>query len=130
MSNDNAPRQGAEGEAYPPWFTTYLESLSIKREEIQVEALENVLNECEDISQVLKSNISAAYRSEAQLEAARQTDRAALNQQLLCTPVSYTCPISLESDRRRTGKDLFQDQRFVNPSRFCIQIPQTLVSAF
>ena len=55
-------------------------------------ALENVLNDCDEISQVFKSNISAAYRSEAQLEAARQTDRDALDQQLLPTPVSYTAP--------------------------------------
>ena len=55
-------------------------------------ALENVLNDCDEISQVFKSNISAAFRSEAQLEAARQTDRDALDQQLLPTPVSYTAP--------------------------------------
>ena len=107
MSTDNAPRQGAGGVEYPPWFKTYLESLSIQREEV-LEALENVLNDCDEISQVFKSNISAAYRSEAQLEAARQTDRAALDQQLLCTLVSYTAPYV---------QDLFQDQLFVNPSR-------------
>ena len=107
MSTNDVPRQGAGGEEYPPWFAAYLESLSIQREEV-LEALENVLNDCDEISQVFKSNISAAYRSEAQLEAARQTDRAALDQQLLCTLVSYTAPYV---------QDLFQDQLFVNPSR-------------
>ena len=92
MSTNDVPRQGAGGEEYPPWFAAYLESLSIKREEVQVVALENVLNDCNDISEVFKSNIIAAYRSEVQLEAARQTDREALDQQLLRTPVSYTAP--------------------------------------
>ena len=92
MSLNGAPQPGAEAEERPAWFTAYLESLYIKREEVQAVALENVLNECDDISEVFKNNIRAAYRSEAQLEAARQTDREALNQQLLCTPVLYTAP--------------------------------------
>ena len=92
MSLNGAPQQGAEDEERPAWFTAYLESLHIKREEVQAEALENVLNYCEDISEVFKSNISAAYRSESQLEAARQADREALSQTLLCTPVLYTTP--------------------------------------
>ena len=92
MSLNGAPQQGAEAEERPAWFTAYLESLHIKREEVQAEALENVLNYCEDISEVFKSNISAAYRSESQLEAARQADREGLTQTLLRTPVLYTAP--------------------------------------
>ena len=92
MSLNGAPPPGAEAEERPAWFNAYLESLNIKREEVQVVALENVLNDCNDISEVFKSNIIAAYRSEVQLEAARQTDREALDQQLLRTPVSYTAP--------------------------------------
>ena len=92
MSLNEAPQLGAEAEERPAWFTAYLESLNIKREEVQAVALENVLSECDDISEVFKNNISTAYRSEAQLKAARQTDREVLNQQLLCTPVLYTAP--------------------------------------
>ena len=51
-----------------------------------------MLSDCNDISEVFKSNISAAYRSEAQQELARQSDCEALNQQLLRTPVLYTAP--------------------------------------
>ena len=90
MSLNGAPQVGAEAEERPAWFTAYLESLHVKREEFQTEALENVLNDCEDISEVFKNNINAAYRSEAQLEAARQADREALTQTLLRTPVLYT----------------------------------------
>ena len=92
MSLNDAPQPGAGAEEYLAWFATYLESLSIKRGEVQVVALENVLKEYNDISDVFKSNISAAYRSEAQLEVARQTDCEALNQKLLRTPVLCTAP--------------------------------------
>ena len=90
MSLNGAPQQGAEGEERPAWFTAYLESLQIKREEVRAEALENVLSNCEDVSKVFRSNISAAYRTKSQLEAARQADREALSQTLLCTPMLYT----------------------------------------
>ena len=92
MTLNGAPQQGAEGEQRPAWFTAYLESLQVKREEVRAEALENVLQNCEDVSEVFKSNISAAYRTESQLEAARQADREALSQTLLRTPVVYTAP--------------------------------------
>ena len=88
MSLNGAPQVGAEAEERP----AYLESLNIKREEVQAEALENVINNCEDISEAFKNNINAAYKSEAQLEAARQADREALTQTLLRTPVLYTVP--------------------------------------
>ena len=92
MSTHDAPPPGAGAEERPAWFIEYLQSLSAKQEEVQVEAIENVLNQCDDISEVFKNNISAAYRSEAQQEVAPQSDREALNQQLLCTPVLYSAP--------------------------------------
>lgn len=92
MSINNNPQQRAEGEAYPPWFSAYQKTLSLKQEEVKVKALETVLQDCDDISTQFKSNISAAYRTEAQLEAAWQTDRKALDEQLLRTPVSYNVP--------------------------------------
>ena len=99
MSFNGAPQLGAEAEERQAWFTAYLESLNIKREEFQDEALENVLNECENIYEVFKNNINAAYRSEAQLEAAWQSDREALTQTLLRTPVLYTAPYMSSSPR-------------------------------
>ena len=92
MSLNGAPPPGAEAEERPAWFTAYLESLHVKHEEVQAEALENVLNDCEDISEVFKNNINAAYRNEAQPEAARQADREMLTQTLLRTLVLYTAP--------------------------------------
>ena len=92
MSTSDAPPPRAGAEERPAWFIEYLQSLTVKREEVQVVAIETVLNECDDISEVFKNNISAAYRSETQLEEARKTDREALNQQLLRTPVLYTDP--------------------------------------
>ena len=92
MSINGAPQQGAEGEQHPAWFTAYLESLSIKHEEVRAEALDNVLQNCEDVSEVFRSNISAAYRTESKLEAACQAEREALSQTILQTPVVYRVP--------------------------------------
>ena len=91
MSLNEAPLQGAEGE-HPAWFTAYLESLQINCEEVRAEALDNVLQNCEDVSEVFRSNISAAYRTESKLEAARQAEREALSQTILQTPVVYSAP--------------------------------------
>ena len=92
MSINGAPQQGAGAEERPAWFTAYLEILTIKREEVQAKALENVFSGCEDVSEVFKNNISAAYRSESHLEAARQASHEALNQTLLRTLMLYTAP--------------------------------------
>ena len=92
MSLNGAPQQGAENDDRPAWFKAYLESLNIKREEVQAEALENVLNNCGDIPKVVRNNISAAYRSESKLEAAQQADREALSQSILRSPVPYSTP--------------------------------------
>ena len=59
MSLNGAPQPGAEAEERPAWFTAYLESLNIKREEVQAVALENVLNEFDDISEVFKNKHEA-----------------------------------------------------------------------
>ena len=72
--------------------TAYLASLEVKCEEVKAKAFENVLINCDDISEVFKSNISAAYINESQLEAAWKADREALTQTLLRTPVLYNAP--------------------------------------
>ena len=69
MSTEWASQQGAEGEEYPTWFSAYLRSLNVKKEEVRAAELDTVLQTCEDVSQVFQSNISAAYRSESKLEA-------------------------------------------------------------
>ena len=92
MSINGAPQQGAAGEEHPAWFTAYLQSLSIKREEVRAVELDNVLQTCEDVSEVFRNNISAAYRTESKLEAARQAEREALSQTILQTPVVYSVP--------------------------------------
>ena len=51
-----------------------------------------MLQTCEDVSQVFRSNISAAYRSESKLEAARKAEAEALTRTLLHNPVSYVAP--------------------------------------
>ena len=51
-----------------------------------------MLQTCGDVSQVFRSNISAAYRSESKLEAARKAEAEALTQTLLHNPVSYVAP--------------------------------------
>ena len=72
MSTNGAPLQGAMDEEHPAWFTAYLQYLSIKKE---------------DVSEVFQHNISAAYRTESKLEAARQAEVEALSQTLLQNPV-------------------------------------------
>ena len=91
-TNGEAPQQGAESEEHPAWFTAYLQSLSIKREEVRAVEFDNVLQTCEDVSEVFRSNISAAYRTESRLEAARQAEREKLSQTILQTPVVYSAP--------------------------------------
>ena len=92
MSTDGASQQGADGEEYPSWFSAYLRSLNVKTEEVRAAELDVVLQTCEDVSQVFRSNISAAYRSESKLEAARKAEAEALTQTLLHNPVSYVAP--------------------------------------
>ena len=71
MSTDEVLQQGAEGEEYPPWFSAYLRSLTGKKEEVKAAELDEVLQSYDDVSQVFRSNISAAYRAETKLEAAK-----------------------------------------------------------
>ena len=92
MSTDGVPQQGADGEEYPPWFSAYLRTLTVKKEEVKAAELDEVLQSYEDVSQVFRSNISAAYRSESKLEAARKAEAEALTQTLLHNPVSYVAP--------------------------------------
>ena len=91
MSADGASQQGADGEEYPPWFSAYLRSLNVKKEEVKAAELDVVLT-CEDVNQVFRSNISAAYQSESKLEAARKAEAEAFTQTLLHNPVSYVAP--------------------------------------
>ena len=79
-------------EEHPAWFTAYLQYLSIKKEEVRAAELDTVLQTCEDVSEVFRHNISAAYRTESKLEAACQTEVEALSQTLLQNPVSYSVP--------------------------------------
>ena len=92
MSTDEVLQQGAEGEEYPSWFSAYLRSLTGKKEEVKAAELDEVLQSYDDVSQVFRSNISAAYRAETKLEAARKAEAEALTQQLLHNPVSYVAP--------------------------------------
>ena len=92
MSTDEVPQQGADCEEYPPWFSAYLRSLNVKKEEVRAAELDTVLQTCEDVSQVFRSYISAAYRSESKLEAARKAEAEALTQTLLHNPVPYVAP--------------------------------------
>ena len=89
MNTDEASQRGAEEEEYPSWFSAYLRSLTIKNEEVKAAELDTVLQSCNDVSQVFRSNITAAYRSESKLEAARKAEAEALTQTLLHNPVSY-----------------------------------------
>ena len=43
MSTDGASQQGADGEEYPPWFSAYLPSLNVKKEEVKAAELDVVL---------------------------------------------------------------------------------------
>ena len=92
MFINGAPQQRAEGEEHPAWFTAYLQSLNIKHEEVRAVELDNVLQNCEDVSKVFRNNISAAFRTESKLEAARQAEHEALSQTILQTPVVYSVP--------------------------------------
>ena len=87
MSTDGVPQQGADCEEYPPWFSAYLRTLTVKKEEVKAAELDEVLQSYEDVSQVFRSNIFAAYRSESKLEAARKAEAEALTQTLLYLPV-------------------------------------------
>ena len=64
----------------------------MKKEEVKSAELDVVLQSCEDVSQVFRSNISTAYRSESKLEAARKAEAEALTQTLLHNPISYVAP--------------------------------------
>ena len=92
MSTDGVPQQGADGEEYPPWFSAYLRTLTVKKEEVKAAELDEVLQSYDDVSQVFRTNISTAYRAESKLEAARKTEAEALTQTLLHNPVSYVAP--------------------------------------
>ena len=91
-TNGEAPLQGAAGEEHSAWFTAYLQSLSIKHVEVRAVEFDNVLQTCEDVSEVFRSNISAAYRTESRLEAACQAEREKLSQTILQTPMVYSAP--------------------------------------
>ena len=91
MNIDGASQQGADGEEYPAWFSAYLRSLNVKKEEVRAAELDMVLKSCEEVSEIFRSNISAA-RSETKLEAARKAEAEALTQNLLHNPVSYNAP--------------------------------------
>ena len=92
MSTDGASQQGADGEEYPSWLSAYLRSFTVKKEEVKAAELDVVLQTCEDVSQVFRSNISANYRTESKLEAARKAEAEALTQTLLHNPVSHVAP--------------------------------------
>ena len=92
MNPDEVLQQGAEGEEYPTWFSAYLRTLTGKKEEVKAAELDEVLQSYEDVSQVFRSNISAAHRAESKLEAARKAEAEALTQTLLHNPVSYVAP--------------------------------------
>ena len=88
MSTEAGLQQGADGEEYPSWFSTYLRSLTTKKEEVKAAELNEVLQSYEDVSQVFRSNVTAAYRAETRLEAARKAEEESLTEQLLHHPVS------------------------------------------
>ena len=58
MTTDGILQQGAFGEDYPTWFSAYLESITIKKEEVKAAELDKVLQQYEDVSQVFWSNVS------------------------------------------------------------------------
>ena len=91
MSTEAGLQQGANGEEYPSWFSTYLSSLKPKKEERAAE-LDEVLQGYEDISTVFRSNVTAAYRAETRLESARKAEEESLTQQLLHNPIPYDAP--------------------------------------
>ena len=62
MNIDGASQQGADGEEYPTWFSAYLRSLNVKKEVVRAAELDTVLKSCEEVSEIFRSNISAAYR--------------------------------------------------------------------
>ena len=43
MNIDGASQQGADGEEYPTWFSAYLRSLNVKKEEVRAAELDTVL---------------------------------------------------------------------------------------
>ena len=92
MTTDGILQQGAFGEDYPTWFSAYLESITIKKEEVKAAELDKVLQQYEDVSQVFRSNVTTAYRAETRLEAARKAEEESLTEQLLHHPVSYVAP--------------------------------------
>ena len=92
MNTDEVPQQGADGEEYPTWFSAYLRTLTGKKEKVKAAELDEVLQSYDDVSQVFRTNISAAYRAETKLEAARKAEAEALTQSLLHNPVSYVAP--------------------------------------
>ena len=92
MNTDGILQQGAFGEEYPSWFSAYLSSLTTKKEEVKAAELDKVLQQYEDVSQVFRSNVTAAYRAETRLESARKAEEESLTQQLLHNPISYAAP--------------------------------------
>ena len=132
MSTDGASQQGAEGEEYPTWFSAYLRSLNVKKEEVRAAELDTVLQTCEDVSQVFRSNISAAYRSESKLEAARKAEAEALTQTLLHNPVSYVArypefPWSLISPEQG---NLLTPIRWSQTPGFFVEVIENVVYSF
>ena len=92
MTTDGILQQGAFGDEHPTWFTNYLDSLTIKKEEVQAAELDKVLEQYEDVSKVFRANVTTAYRAETRLEAARKAEEESLTQQLKNNPISYDAP--------------------------------------
>ena len=63
MNTEEVPQEGADGEVYPTWFSAYLRTLTVKKEEVKAAELDEVLQSYDDVSQVFRTNISAAYRA-------------------------------------------------------------------
>ena len=62
MNTNEVPQQGADGEEYPPWFSVYLRTLTVKKEEGKAAELDEVLQSYDNVSQVFRTSISAAYK--------------------------------------------------------------------
>ena len=92
MTTDGILQQGAFGDEHPTWFTNYLDSLTIKKEEVQAAELDKVLEQYQDVSKVFRANVTTAYKAETRLEAARKAEEESLTQQLKNNPVSYDAP--------------------------------------
>ena len=92
MNTDGILQQGPFGDEHPPWFKNYLDSLTIKKEEVQAAELDKVLEQYQDVSKVFRANVTTAYKAETRLEAARKAEVLSLTEQLKNNPISYDAP--------------------------------------